>query len=136
MDIRELQDIAVSQGLDIYNYKMKKNKGRIIGKSIFLDYSRLNTSIEEKCVLAEEIGHYIYDGYYTIESSQEEIDRAEYKAMKWRCLKCIPPEALINCFNKGIKTLFDIAEELEVLPGMVLFAYHFYLENDLLKTNA
>lgn len=32
--------------------------------------------------------------------------------------------------------MFEIAEELSVFPGMVMFAYRFYKENDLLKTNA
>lgn len=116
MELIELQKIAKQKGLDVYNYKMRKNKGRIIDKTIFMDYSKIETYVEEKCILAEEIGHYIFDGYYTIDSSQEDIDRAEYKAMKWKCLKCIPPEALINCLDKGLKTMHEIAEELEVVP--------------------
>ena len=44
--------------IDIINYKMKKTRARIInyiGSYIFMDYSKINTYTEEKCLLAEEI---------------------------------------------------------------------------------
>lgn len=55
MELNELQNIAINEGLDIYNYKMRKHKGRIINKSIFMDYSKIHSYTEEKCILAEEI---------------------------------------------------------------------------------
>lgn len=135
MEIKDLESLATRENINIINYKMKP-KARIIDKCIFMDYSQIHTSKDEKCTLAEELGHYYYDSYYTFNSSQEEIDRAEYKAFKWKSLACVTPQSILNCFLKGITNLFDIAEELNVDPKMVEFAYEYYIENGLLMTNA
>ena len=120
---------------NILNYKMRKNKARIIDKFIFMNYSNINTYTEEKCLLAEELGHYYYDAYYTLSSSKYEIERQEYKANKWMSLACVPLNSILSCFKKGIYNLFDIAEELNVKPNMVKFAYNYYLDNGKLNTN-
>ena len=135
MEIKDLESLATRENINIINYKMKP-KARIIDKYIFIDYSQIHTSKDEKCTLAEELGHYYYDSYYTFNSSQEEIDRAEYKALKWKSLACITPQSILNCFLKGITNLFDVAEELNVDANMVEFAYKYYINNNLLKTNA
>ena len=62
--------------------------------------SKIHTYTEEKCILAEEIGHYFYNAYYTLNSSKEDIDKAEYKAMKWKSLACITPQSILSCFYK------------------------------------
>lgn len=128
MEIRDLECLVDKEKLNIVNYKMKP-KARIIDKYIFVDYSQIHTSTDEKCTLAEELGHYYYDAYYTLSSSQTEIDRAEYKAFKWKTLACITRQALYNCFFYGITNLYDIAEELNVEPNMVEFAVNYYKEN-------
>lgn len=135
MEITELESLASRENINIINYRMKP-KARIIDKYIFMDYSQIHSSKDEKCILAEELGHYYYDSYYTFNSSQEDVDRAEYKALKWKSLACITPQSILNCFFNGITNLFDVAEELNVDANMVEFAYKYYINNNLLKTNA
>lgn len=58
MELIDLENIAKREKIDIVNYKMNKNKARIIdynGYYIFMDYSKINTYTEEKCLLAEEL---------------------------------------------------------------------------------
>lgn len=135
MELLDLENIANKEKISIVNYKMRKNKARIIDKFIFMNYSSINTYTEEKCLLAEELGHYYYDAYYTLSSSKYEIERQEYKANKWMSLACVPLNSILSCFKKGIYNLFDIAEELNVKPNMVKFAYNYYLDNGKLNTN-
>ena len=125
MDLNRLENLVNNENLNIVNWKMK-NKGRIIDKYIFMDYSQIHTKTEEKCLLAEELGHYYHSAYYTLSSSKADIDRAEYRANKWKCLVCITKQALLDCYNKGLSNEFEIAEELEVEPDMVKFAYDYY----------
>lgn len=132
MEISRLYDLCEKENIDINNYKMKKTKARIIednSTSIFMDYSKINSKTEEKCLLAEELGHYYHNSYYTITSSQSDIDRAEYRANKWKCLVCVTKQALLDCYSKGLTNEFEIAEELEVEPDMVKFAYNYYFVN-------
>ncbi len=60
MELIELQNIASKEKIDILNYKMNKTKARIINyynSYIFMDYSKIGSYTEEKCLLAEELGH-------------------------------------------------------------------------------
>lgn len=103
MEVIDLENIAVREKINVINYKMRKVKARIINHSspyIFMDYSKINTYTEEKCLLAEELGHYFYDSYYNLTSSQEVIDKAEYKSLKWRSLICVPIQSIFGCFKK------------------------------------
>ena len=103
MDLIDLEKIAKREKIDIINFKMRKTKAKIVDYNntyIFMDYSKIHTYTEEKCLLAEELGHYYYSAYYTLNSSQEEINRQEYKASKWKTLTCVPLNSILNCFKK------------------------------------
>lgn len=103
MNLDKLYDIAEQEKINIINYKMNKCKSRIISYDnsyIFMDYSKINSYTEEKCLLAEELGHYYYDAYYTLSASQENIDKQEYKALKWKSLTCVSLQSILSCFMK------------------------------------
>lgn len=58
MNLNKLYNIAEREDIDVYNFKMDKTKARIIeyqGIHIFMDYSQIDTSYEEKCLVAEEL---------------------------------------------------------------------------------
>ena len=97
MNINELTNIAEREKIDIINFKMKKTKARIIehgNTCIFMDYSKIDTAKEEKCLLSEELGHYYYSSYYTLLSDQNFINKQEYRAKKWSYYVLIPYEKL------------------------------------------
>lgn len=103
MEILDLENIANREKIYISNFKMKNTKARIINYDktyIFMDYSRIHSYTEEKCLLAEELGHYYYSAYYTLNSNKEFIDKQEYKALKWKSLICVPLQSILNCFYK------------------------------------
>lgn len=135
MKISKLYELAEKEKIDIFNYKMINNKARIISdtsNAIFMDYSQIDTSIEEKEILAEELGHYYHDSYYTINSSKKDVSRCEYRANKWKALTLCPLDSILNCFNSGIYNLYEVAEELEISPNTVEFAYNYYKDNQLI----
>lgn len=137
MEILDLEKLAEREKIEIVNFKMRKNKARIVNyikPTIFMDYSNIHSDTEEKCLLAEELSHYYYDAYYTLCSDKTFIDKQEYRANKWKCVSCVPLQSILSCFNRGITTIFDIAEELNVEPNMVEFAYNYYKDNNLLYT--
>lgn len=105
MELNKLYNIAERENIDVYNFKMNKTKARIIeqqGTHIFIDYSQINTSSEEKCLIAEELGHYFYHAYYSLSSSQILINKQEYKAMKYSYTILIPFEKLKSAILKRI----------------------------------
>lgn len=103
MELIDLENVANREKICISNFKMRKTKARIIeynNTCIFMDYSKIHTYTEEKCLLAEELGHYYYSAYYTLNSDKEFIDKQEYKAMKWKSLICVPLNSILSCFYK------------------------------------
>ena len=103
MELLDLENIANREKIQISNFNMKKTKARIINYDktyIFMDYSRIHTYTEEKCLLAEELGHYYYSAYYTLNSDKELINKQEYRALKWKSLVCVPLQSILNCFYK------------------------------------
>lgn len=103
MELIDLEKIAEREKINVVNCKMKKYKARIINHDnscIFMDYSKVKTYTEEKCLLAEELGHYYYDAYYSISASKELIDKQEYRSLKWRSLTLVPLQSILRCFKK------------------------------------
>lgn len=62
MEVLDLYNLTEKEKIDVINYKWLKAKARIFEDSkeysIGIDYSKINNSIEEKEILAEELGHY------------------------------------------------------------------------------
>ena len=58
MELLDLENIANRVKIYIANFKMKAVKARIIeyeNTCIFMDYSKIHSYVEEKCLLAEEL---------------------------------------------------------------------------------
>ena len=105
MKLNKLYDIAERENICVYNFKMNKTKARIIehqGTHIFMDYSQIETYSEEKCLIAEELGHYFYHAYYSLSSSQILVDKQEYRAKKWSYYALVPFEKLKLAILKRI----------------------------------
>ncbi len=62
MEVLDLYNLTEKEKIDIIDYKWSKAKARIFEESneysIGIDYSKIDNSIEEKEILAEELGHY------------------------------------------------------------------------------
>lgn len=136
MELADIYSEIARNNIYMCNFKMKKTKARIIQDDttcIFVDFSQINSYIEEKEILAEELGHYKYSAYYTLLSDKTFIDQQEYKAMKWKALHLCPLKSILECFMHGITNSVDIAENLQIDPITAKFAINYYMENDLLS---
>ena len=63
MDLIKLYDVIKKENIDIDTIKWTNAKARIFeidnNYSIAIDYSQIENSMEERQILAEELGHYI-----------------------------------------------------------------------------
>lgn len=134
MELLELENLAIKENIHLLTDNKMSKKAQIVNFNkitcIFTNNSKISTYKEEKCILAEELGHYYYDAYYSIYSSKQDIERNEYKAFKWKCLACVTKQSILDCFKKGLFTKYDIAEELNVEVNMVEFAINYYKNNN------
>lgn len=98
MDTLELYKIIDKEKIDISNFKWANTKARIFEINnkyyIGLDIDQINNSIEEKEILAEELGHYYTGSLYNSSMPFETISRCENRANKWAYSVLIPYENL------------------------------------------
>lgn len=94
MEVLDMYKIAENEKIDIFNYKWNNVKARIfeIENSYFiaLDNSKIENSIEEKEILAEELGHYYCNALYYLDSDKILKDKCEYRALKWAYSVLVP----------------------------------------------
>ena len=62
MNLDNLYDLAEKENIKIYDWYIEDVNGMYLNycniNAIALNYDRLGTYIDEKCTLAEELGHY------------------------------------------------------------------------------
>lgn len=131
MDILNLYKIVDKEKIDIENYKWTNSKARIFeidnNYYIGMDYSKIDNSIEEKEVLAEELGHYYCNALYYINSDKEFKSKCELKAKKWSFSVLVPLQKLKEKIEQGL-SLYDLAEYFDVDCNYMKDCINFYTE--------
>ncbi len=138
MELNRLYDIANKENIGITNFKMQNKAiiGRINKKCyIGLNYSKIGTSMEEKELLAEELGHYYCNCFYNDNSPIFTINQKEYRANKWKCTALVTVNSIKDAMAKGCNTFYEISNELCVSEKTLRFAYNYYKENGMIFTN-
>lgn len=99
MNLNSLYNIADKENIKIYDWQIEDVDGMYLNyhniNAIALNYDKLGTYLEEKCTLAEELGHYYMDATYPASTTDKIlIDKQEYRAKKWSYYVLIPFENL------------------------------------------
>ena len=132
MELNKLYSIADKENISVFNTRMK-NKAIICEVDnnyyIGLNYRKIDNSVQEKEILAEELGHYYCNALYNINSDATTIMKKEYRAKKWAFQTLIPYQVLLSLKEQGYTAIYDIAEKLDVSQELVETAYNYYKEN-------
>ncbi len=98
MNLEKLYEISKKEKIKIYDWNIEDCAGIYLNydkiNAIALNYDEFGTYIEEKCTLAEELGHYYSDATYKLNSDFQLISKQEYRAKKWSYYALIPFEKL------------------------------------------
>lgn len=126
-----LYNIASKENIDINNYKWSNTKARIFEidnqYSVAVDFSKVDNSIEEKEILAEELGHYYCNALYFLNSNKTLKDKCEYRAMKWAYSVLVPLQKLKEKITQGF-SLYDLADYFDVDVKYMIECIDFYAE--------
>ena len=94
MNLNKLYDLAEKENIKIYDWHIEDCNGIFLNydkiNAIALNYDNLGTFVNEKCTLAEELGHYYFNATYSLYSDSNTISKNEYKAKKWAYYILIP----------------------------------------------
>lgn len=105
MNLENLYNLAKKENIKIYDWYIEDVNGIYLNycniNAIALNYNKLGTYIDEKCALAEELGHYYMDATYPASTTDKIlIDKQEYRAKKWSYSALIPFEKLKSAILK------------------------------------
>ncbi|MBY0755066.1 ImmA/IrrE family metallo-endopeptidase [Clostridium sardiniense] len=125
MTYDELLIEAEQLGIIVKEIKMRTKKGRCYGNRIAIN-NNLN-DIEKACVLAEELGHYHLTVGDILEQ-ENNIDnyKQELIARRWGYDKKIGLIGIINAFEYGCRTKFEMSQYLHVTEEYLSEAIDYY----------
>lgn len=131
MNALDMYKIAENENIDILSYKWTNTKSRIFeidnNYYIGLDNNQINSNIEEKEILAEELGHYYCNALYYLDSDKTLRDKCENRAMKWAYSVLVPLQKLKEKIIQGFN-LYDLADYFDVDIKYIIDCISFYTE--------
>jgi hypothetical protein len=127
----DMYRIAENENIDIINYNWNNVKARIFELDnsfyIALNSKKINNSIEEKEILAEELGHYYCNALYYIDSDKITKRKCELRAIKWAYSILVPFQKLKEKIIQGFN-LYDLADYFDVDINYMNDCINFYTE--------
>lgn len=131
MEVLDLYNLTEKEKIDVISYKWSNAKARIFEEdeeySIGIDYSKIANSIEEKEILAEELGHYYCGALYYINTDIVLKRKCENRAKKWAYSILIPFQKLKEKIAQGFD-LYDLANYFDVDVKYMINCIDFYTE--------
>ena len=131
MEVLDMYKIAENEHIDIFNFRWTNTKARIFELDnnyfIGLDNKQIETTNEEKEILAEELGHYYCNALYYINSDKETRNKCEYRAIKWAYSVLIPFPKLKEKIMEGL-SLYELADFFNVDTQYMHNCILFYVE--------
>lgn len=124
-----LADKACEDGIDIVNRKFNSNriKGLYCDGTVALN-SRIDTSKERACVLAEELGHHHTSVGVIVDLSDAQNRKQERQARLWAYNNRIGLYGLIGAYENGCRDRYETAEFLNVTEEFLEDAIQCYRE--------
>lgn len=125
MTYESLLEDAAELGVIVKEVSLISRDGHCRGKRIAID-SKLPTSVEKTCVLAEELGHYRLTVGDITDQSRIENRKQELIARNWAYEKLVGIVSLINAYDKGIADKYELIEYLGVTEHFLCEALNYY----------
>ena len=98
MKLEYIEDLIYREKINLIDTYLEDTSGAYINYDklnvILYDNDKLDTSMDKKQILAEELGHYYYDATYKFDSDPVFIEKQEYKSKKYAYNILIPFENL------------------------------------------
>lgn len=135
--VEKLYDIADKEKISIFKNNWSSAMARIFeideNYVIALAKNNIQNSLQEKEVLAEELGHYYCNALYYLNDNPIQKTKCEYRAKKWAYSMLVPIQALKQKLSDGINNIYDLADYFNVEPKYMNDCIDFYKEIDALS---
>ena len=124
MNYTELLIEADNLSLITKDKPLRAYDGRIRGNRIAIRKDM--PELQKKCVLAEELGHYYTTLGDILNQNEVQNRKQEHRARMWAYNRLIGLYGIIDCYKAGCRTIYDMAEHLEVTEEFLAEALESY----------
>lgn len=113
--LEKLEQDAFEANVRVHDYYLGEEslRGIYVNGNVAINTS-VNNSIEKTCVLAEELGHHHTSVGNILDMDLTGNRKQERQARLWAYDKLIGLRRIINAFQHGCQSRYEIAEYLEV----------------------
>lgn len=125
MTYEDLIEEAYGIGLKVKEKPLQGNLGRLHGKRIAVS-TRIATSAEKACVLAEELGHYYTTVGNILDQKDTKNRKQELVARAWAYQKAVPLQKIIDAYMFGVSNRYEMSEYLNVPEEFLQNALVYY----------
>lgn len=130
MTTQDLYDFAAQKCIDVMKIDCTQSGSVSLmtdtGYYVGLDINA--NGIQEKVMLAHEIGHCQTGAFYNRYSKLNIISKLEYKADKWAIKKLLPEDELERALAKGYTEVWQLAEYFEISEELIRKAFWVYYD--------
>lgn len=128
--LSELYVLAQNENIDISCFDLPecRSLSLLMGDKCYIaiDPFALETTADEACILAHELGHCVTGSFYNRYSDIDIRAKHERRADKWAIKKLVPKDELNDAFEHGIVEPWDLAEYFNVTEDFIRKAVEFY----------
>lgn len=123
----QLLNEAYQEDVEVYEEALSKRiKGLYADNVIWLNKG-LSTN-DKTCTLAEELGHYHTTSGNILDQSDVYNRKQEKQARNWAYKKVVPLYKIIEAFNDGVQSKYELADFLNITEEFLLEALNRYKE--------
>lgn len=122
-------------GAKFYSWDLQGDKAATVETGgrygIFMDFSEIENTAEEKAVVAHEGGHFSTGATHKVCSPYDLISKHEHKAWKWAVQNCITEDELDAAVADGYTDIWALAEHFNVPVDFMRMAVCWYTYRNL-----
>ena len=93
---------------------------------IGIDFSQIHSSAELRSALGHELGHCKTNSFYGALASRWERNKAEYQAVRWAVMFCVPFAAYIDAIRSGVRDIWALSEYFDITVASAKKVAEFY----------
>lgn len=131
MTTQDLYDFAAQKCIDVMKIDCTQSGSVSLITDTGCCYVGLDKNangIQEKVMLAHEIGHCQTGAFYNRYSKLNIISKLEYKADKWAIKKLLPEKDLERALVNGYTEVWQLAEYFEISEELIKKAFWVYYD--------
>ena len=129
-DVDTLYDELSEKGIMFFNYANVQHPAVSVEcdnrQAIFVNERMVNTTAEEKAVVAHEAGHLLTGSLHHVGASWAVVARDEYHAWKFAVHQMISPEDIKKAAQEGDTEIWQMAERFDLPEDFIRRAVYIY----------